>query len=195
MDTVIFWLFAGLVVLYVLFRFIRARFFPDNFDHLKRQARQSFAGKEPTEGSGPEEEKSEQEEHTEPQPAQPSNPKTQLPDPLFGTKVSVQQSYLRAKKHVAEALAARREHNYQLAEEIVRKALDEVHSELRRDHWYTPEVLNALGCILYDQGRNGEARAIWEEAEQIALEWDEQCAYIMQTLQNNINLAKKRMGF
>ncbi|MBX9691832.1 MAG: hypothetical protein K2Z81_05565, partial [Cyanobacteria bacterium] len=47
MGSSIFWVLVGLLALYLAFCWIRNRFFPDNFDHLKRQAERIFSRDKP----------------------------------------------------------------------------------------------------------------------------------------------------
>ncbi len=117
------------------------------------------------------------------------------PDPIFGSRTTVRQSLERAKAAMAACSAARKRHAKDEAEEQCQLALTEVHSGLRRDHWYAAEVLNMLACLRYDHGFYTEARDIWQEAEQICEEWPKQTEEVLKTVRNNLKQVRGTLGF
>ncbi|MDZ4834729.1 MAG: hypothetical protein SGJ27_13205 [Candidatus Melainabacteria bacterium] len=109
------------------------------------------------------------------------------PNPLFGSRGSVRQSCVRAMRHMdrcADATYKRRD--YTEAEAFALAALREVNINMKRDHWYAPFVLNWLGYLRYEQGFSVEARDYWEQAEQGALEWFEQCHDLLPDIRKNL---------
>jgi tetratricopeptide (TPR) repeat protein len=117
------------------------------------------------------------------------------PAPIHGTRQAVNAALDRAKRHNNACNEARKKRRYDEAEGHIEKALAEVHSGLRRDHWYSADVLNQLGCLTYERGNLSEAREIWWQAEQICQEWPKACAYLLPTVQDNIARARKELGF
>lgn len=117
------------------------------------------------------------------------------PNPLISTRAQARQAYDRAKKQIELSIAARRGHDYDTAETHAQSALDEVHGGMKRDHWYAADVLNMLGCLKYDRGFYLEARELWEQADEVALEWFEQCRHIAPTIESNLKLVRGMLGF
>jgi hypothetical protein len=111
------------------------------------------------------------------------------PNPLFGTRATVRQSYMRAVKHLERcSQAAYERRDYVEAEAFARAALRELNLHMRRDHWYAPYILNWLGYLRYEQGFTVEGKEFWEQAEQVALEWFEQCQDILPDIQRNLKV-------
>lgn len=109
------------------------------------------------------------------------------PSPIFGTRTSVRQSCMRAAHHMercAEAVSQRRD--FAEAEAFALAALREINGAMKRDHWYAPFVLNWLGYLRYEQGFSVEASEYWEQAEQGALEWFEQCHELLFEIRRNL---------
>lgn len=117
------------------------------------------------------------------------------PNPLISTRAQARQAYDRAKKQIELSMAARKRHDYDTAETHAYSALDEVHGGMKRDHWYAADVLNMLGCLKYDRGFYLEARELWEQADEVALEWFEQCRHIAPTIESNLKLVRGMLGF
>lgn len=118
------------------------------------------------------------------------------PSPIFGTRVTVRQSFMRAARHMercAEAVHDR--HDFAEAEAFALAALHEINDTMKRDHWYAPFVLNWLGYLRYEQGFAVEARDHWEKAEQIAIEWFEQCHELLPEIRNNLKFFHDQLGF
>ncbi|MBX9666910.1 MAG: tetratricopeptide repeat protein [Candidatus Obscuribacterales bacterium] len=121
---------------------------------------------------------------------------TTEPKPNFGTRTSLRQSLERAKTAMAACSAARKRQDKEEAEKQCELALTEVQNELRRDHWYTAEVLNMLACLRYDHGFYTEARDVWEEAEQICEEWPtKHTDEVLKTIRNNLKQVRGTLGF
>ncbi len=114
------------------------------------------------------------------------------PKPIFGTRVSVRQSCLRAARHMEScAQATYSRHDFVEAEAFARAALEEVEQNMKRDHWYAPFVLNWLAYLRYEQGFSIEARDLWEQAEQVALEWFEQCQQLLPDIRQNLRMFRE----
>lgn len=114
------------------------------------------------------------------------------PRPIGGTRVTVRQSCMRAVRHMersTEALEVR--DDYVESEAFALAALHEINRGMKRDHWYAPYVLNRLGYLRYKQGFTVEARDYWEQAEQCALEWFEQCHDVLQEIRHNLRVFHK----
>ncbi len=107
------------------------------------------------------------------------------PLPNFGTKMTVRQAYYRAIRLVDESQAAWSRNHYRTAETFARSALREI-SHIKDDHWYVPVILNLVAVLRYEQGYTVEARELWDRAEQIALEWPEQCEEVLRCIQSNM---------
>lgn len=113
------------------------------------------------------------------------------PSPIFGTRVSVRQSCMRAARHMERcAEAVRERHDFAEAEAFALAALHEINGTMKRDHWYAPFVLNWLGYLRYEQGFAVEASEYWEQAEQGALEWFEQCHELLQEIRRNLRFLR-----
>lgn len=109
------------------------------------------------------------------------------PSPIFGTRVTVRQSCMRAARHMERcAEAVHERHDFAEAEAFAMAALREIDGSMKRDHWYAPFVLNWLGYLRYEQGFAVEASEYWERAEQGALEWFEQCHELLQEIRRNL---------
>jgi len=124
---------------------------------------------------------------SEPEPEPIEHTACVEPAPVVGTRADVRQAQVRAARHIERCSQAfYQRHDLAEAETFARAALREVNLHMRRDHWYAPRVLNWLAYLRYEQGFTVEARDLWENAEQIALEWHEQCQDILPDIQRNI---------
>lgn len=109
------------------------------------------------------------------------------PSPIFGTRVTVRQSCMRATRHMERCYEAVHQRlDFAEAEAFALAALREVNNSMKRDHWFAPFVLNWLGYLRYEQGFSMEACEYWEQAEQGALEWYEQCHELLKEIQRNL---------
>lgn len=109
------------------------------------------------------------------------------PDPLFGTRGSVRNACSRAAKHLEKCKAAADVHDFAGAEVHAYAALAEL-EHMGRDHWFAPRILTWLGYLRYEQGFTVEARDYWQQAEQIALEWHEQCSDMLPVIKRNLQI-------
>lgn len=121
--------------------------------------------------------------------------RTVVPEPIHASRTAVDQAVVTARRSVNACNAARTRHAREEAEKHLEAAIAVVNSSLRVDHWFIPEVLNQLGCLRYELGHYTEAREIWWRAQEIAAEWPERCQYMEKTLADNIELARKQLGF
>lgn len=117
------------------------------------------------------------------------------PDPIHATRYQVGAALERARRHNSACNEARKQHRWDEAQGHLDKAMAEVESVLRRDHWFTAEVLNQLGCLTYERGNYVEARSIWCQAELICEEWPNFCKNILPTIQKNLERVKSELGF
>lgn len=117
------------------------------------------------------------------------------PEPNFGTRATVREAHSRARALYDQCGALRRQHKYQEAEERIREALNVVSAGIKRDHWFTAEVLNQLACVRYEQAFYSDAREIWQQAEQVCQEWPSQCQSTLVQIQDNLKLVRGMLGF
>lgn len=117
------------------------------------------------------------------------------PNPLFGTRNSVRDAQSRARALHDKCSAARKQKNWQLCQELIDDAFQELNSGMRRDHWFAAYLHNQHGCIRYEQGFYVEAREIWERAEMVCHEWPVQCGDVLKTIEGNLKLVTDMLGF
>jgi hypothetical protein len=117
------------------------------------------------------------------------------PEPVHCSRRDVNAALERARRHNSACDAARRQHRWEEAQVHVDKAMAEVESNLRRDHWFSAEVLNQLACLTYERGNFVEAREIWCQAEQVCEEWPNFCKHIATTVQENLARVRRELGF
>lgn len=117
------------------------------------------------------------------------------PDPLHGTRTTVRDAQSRARALHEKCSAARKQKNWQLCEELIEAAFQELNKGMRRDHWYAAHLHNQHGCIRYEQGFYIEAREIWERAEMVCHEWPVQCGDVQKTIEGNLKLVTDMLGF
>lgn len=110
------------------------------------------------------------------------------PRPIFGDRSTVRQSQMRAMRHMDRCVDASNRLEHAEAEAFCRAALREINGAMKRDHWYAPYVLSYLAYLRYEQGFSVEARELWEQAEQGALEWFEQCQYLLPGIRSNLKI-------
>jgi len=117
------------------------------------------------------------------------------PNPLYGTKQSVRDAQSRARGHYEKCRAARKEQNWELAEQHLEAAFQELDKGMRRDHWFAAELFHQQGRIRYEQGQYGEARDLWEKAEMVWHEWPTMCHNLLPTIEANLKLVRGYLGF
>ncbi|MBX3073363.1 tetratricopeptide repeat protein [Candidatus Obscuribacterales bacterium] len=117
------------------------------------------------------------------------------PEPVHCSRREVNVALERARRHNSACDKARRQHRWEEAQAHVDRAMAEVESHLRRDHWFCAEVLNQLACLTYERGNFVEAREIWWQAEQVCEEWPNYCKNIAVTVQENLDRVRGELGF
>jgi tetratricopeptide (TPR) repeat protein len=120
---------------------------------------------------------------------------TTEPDPLFNSRSLVRDAQSRARAIHDKIEVARKQRNWELADQLIQDALHELAVGMRLDHWYAADLCNQHGCVVYEQGRYVEAREIWEKAEMICHEWPDKCRHLLPTVESNIKLVTGMLGF
>lgn len=117
------------------------------------------------------------------------------PNPFHGTRNSVRNAQSRARSLQEKCRAARKEQNWESAEELIESAFQELNSGMRQDHWYAADLFHEIGKVRYEQGRYVEAREFWEKAEMVCQEWPTMCHNITPTVESNLKLVRGMLGF
>lgn len=99
------------------------------------------------------------------------------------------------KKMLEDVRSAYRKRDFEKAAELAEEALAQALRTVKADHWLRADALNLRACVALSRGFYQEARSDLDLAAVILSEWTEQAESLSETVERNLEICKRDMGF
>lgn len=99
------------------------------------------------------------------------------------------------RAHMARVRAFGAARDFESAEQESRKALQEARRKFGPRHYLTAVALDSIGVSLSHQGELGRALQVFEQAVEVATDWEEKAGGLLQTFKQHLGACREAMGF
>lgn len=106
--------------------------------------------------------------------------------------IGMSQVFRAHMARVREFGAAR---DFESAEQESRKALCEARRKFGPRHYLTAVALDSIGVSLSHQGELGRALEVFEQAVEVAEDWEEKAGGLLRTFKQHLGVCREAMGF